>query len=79
MLAKQSFQDFVKKGDYDILCFNEVKVSYEKLLQMNFHKHDLWSENYYQYYQISTAKKGYSGVAIFSKMKPINVKFGLGI
>ena len=32
MLNKQSFQDFIKNGDYDILCFNELKVSYEKLL-----------------------------------------------
>lgn len=35
-------------------------------------------KNYYCYWN-SAQKKGYSGTAIFSKIKPINVKYGIGI
>ncbi len=79
MLNKQSFLDFIKNGDYDIICFNETKLSYERLHEMNFHKHAIWSEAYNQYYSLSVLKKGYSGVAIFSKVKAISIKNGLGM
>ena len=39
---------------------------------------ELILEGYYQYWN-SAEKKGYSGTAIFTKKKPINVSYGLGI
>ena len=46
---------------------------------MNFHKHKVWGDKYYQYYSFSIIKKGYSGVSVFSKMKAISIKYGLGM
>lgn len=39
---------------------------------------ELILEGYYQYWN-SAEKKGYSGTAIFTKKKPINVSYGIGI
>ena len=35
-------------------------------------------DGYYQYWN-SAVKKGYSGTAVFSKIKPENVNYGIGI
>jgi len=34
---------------------------------------------YHSYFSHSKGRKGYSGVAIYSKMKPIKVEYGMGI
>ena len=36
-----------------------------------------FSEGYYSFFN-SAIKKGYSGTAVFSKVKPINVTYGIG-
>jgi len=64
----KGFLDFVKKENPDIICLQEIKANKEqvdlKLSQYPFH---LWH---------SAKKQGYSGTAIFSKVKPINVIYG---
>lgn len=61
-----SLTDFLKKDDPDIICFQEIKA-----LEGDFEYFD----GYYTYLN-SAERKGYSGVAVFSKIKPNYVKKG---
>ena len=62
--------DFFNKIEADIFAIQETKMQEGQL--------ELILEGYYQYWN-SAEKKGYSGTAIFTKKKPINVSYGLGI
>lgn len=61
---KGEFQKFIKNHDPDILCLQETKA------QPNQSPVDL--PEYHEYWH-SAEKKGYSGVAIFTKIKPLEV------
>ena len=61
------FFDYV---DADIFCLQETKIQEG---QVDWNK-----EGYYAYWNYAE-KKGYSGTAIFSKEKPLNVTYGIGI
>lgn len=65
---KKGFKDFFKEIDADIFCIQETKLQENQL--------DLNIENYY-YYINSALKKGYSGTLIYSKIKPLNVIYGI--
>ncbi|NLY43032.1 MAG: exodeoxyribonuclease III [Clostridiaceae bacterium] len=67
---KKGFMDFFKREDADIFCIQETKVQRDQI--------DLKLEGYYQYWNCAE-KKGYSGTAVFSKIKPMNVSYGIGI
>ena len=67
----KGFEDFFTNIDADIFCIQETKMQEEQATNINF-------EGYYKYMN-SAEKKGYSGTAIFTKQKPINVTYGLGI
>lgn len=62
--------DFFKEINADIFAIQETKMQEGQL--------ELILDGYYQYFN-SAEKKGYSGTAIFTKQKPINVSYGLGI
>ena len=66
----KGFEDFFKEIDADIFCIQETKCQEGQV--------DLEFDNYYSFWN-SAEKKGYSGTAIFSKQKPINVTYGIGI
>jgi len=68
---KKGFLDFVKKEDPDILCLQETKAQKEQV--------ELNLEKYLHHYWNSADKRGYSGTAIFSKIKPLNVSYDMGI
>lgn len=70
----KGFQDFFNKIDADIFCLQETKMQEE---QIDDNIKNIF-KNYYSYWN-SAEKKGYSGTAIFSKQKPISVKYGIGI
>jgi exodeoxyribonuclease-3 len=58
----------------DIICLQEIKATEDQVPYL-----DIEMAGYpYQYYFPAT-KKGYSGVAILSKVKPNNIVFGTGI
>ena len=57
----------------DVVCLQEIKAMPEQFDQM------LFNEIGYDCYIHSANKKGYSGVAILSKIKPQNVEYGCGI
>ena len=67
---KKGFMDFFKEVDADILCIQETKCQAGQV--------ELELDGYYQYWNYAE-KKGYSGTAIFSKVKPLSVTYGLGI
>jgi len=65
----KGFMDFFKEIDADIFCIQETKMQEGQL--------DLDLEGYHKYYNYAE-KKGYSGTAIFSKMEPKAVTYGIG-
>ena len=68
--VNKGFADFFKKIDADIFCVQETKCQ-EGQIELEF-------EGYTSYWN-SAEKKGYSGTAIFTKKKPVSVKYGIGI
>jgi len=58
----------------DIVCFQETKVEPE---QLDDSVRNL--KGYYSYFSYSKLRKGYSGVAIYTKIKPEKVEYGMGI
>lgn len=68
---KKGFLEFFKSINADAICLQEVKMTKDQL-------DEKLDENYLQYWN-SAEKKGYSGTLILSKIKPLNVTYGLGI
>ena len=66
----KGFESFFKEIDADIFCIQETKCHPEQI--------DLKFDGYTSYWN-SAEKKGYSGTAIFTKIKPKSVSFGIGI
>lgn len=64
---------WLKAANPDVLCLQETKATPDQVDVKAFE--DLG----YHLYWYSAQKKGYSGVAIFSKMKPKHVEYGCGI
>lgn len=71
---QKGFKEFFQETDSDIFCIQETKMQEN---QIDIEISNLF-KNYYAYWN-SAVKKGYSGTAIFTKKKPINVTYGLGI
>ena len=69
-VLNKGFMDFFKEIDADIFCLQETKMQEGQVT--------LELEGYYQYFN-SAVKKGYSGTAIFTKIKPKKVSYGIGI
>lgn len=66
----KGFTDWLKTDPADIVCLQETKamkdnVDYKKIEELGYHT-----------YWFSAQKKGYSGVAIFTKIKPDNIEYG---
>lgn len=70
-VLKKGFEDFFKTVDADIFCIQETKMQEGQIENFTL-------EGYTQYWN-SAEKKGYSGTAIFTKIKPQNVTYGIGI
>ena len=68
--AGKGFFDFFAAEDADIFCLGETKMQPD---QAQFD-----TPGYHQYWN-SAEKKGYSGVAVFTKQEPLAVRYGLGI
>ena len=68
--AGKTFFDAFHELDADIFCIQESKLQEGQI--------ELYLPGYYDYWNYAE-KKGYSGVAMFTKEKPVNVSYGLGI
>jgi exodeoxyribonuclease-3 len=67
-VLQKGFSAAVKKENPEILCLQEIKAHPEQVDRLlEDYPHHLWNP---------AEKKGYSGTAIFSKIKPLSVKYG---
>ncbi|MGH4119585.1 exodeoxyribonuclease III [Clostridium sp.] len=69
----KGFIDWVLKEQPEILCIQETKI---QEVQISEELKNI--EGYYSYFSCAE-KKGYSGVATYTKQKPISVTYGIGI
>lgn len=69
-ITGKNFYDFINEFNPDILCLQETKIQ-EGQIDLNLSE--------YEQYFFYADKKGYSGTAILSKVKPLNVSYGIGI
>ncbi len=70
---RKNLLEWLKDYNPDIVCFQEIKANEDQFDKSKFT--DLGYHNYW----FSAQKKGYSGVGIITKMKPLNVEYGTGI
>ncbi len=68
VLKKGAFQEFLAKYDPDIICLQETKAK-QGQAEVDFEEYvEIWN---------SAERAGYSGTAIFAKVQPLNVRFGM--
>ncbi len=65
---KGALADFITREDPDVICFQETKAHPDQI--------DLEFPQYHKFWASGT-KKGYSGTAIWTKVEPLNVSYGL--
>lgn len=73
-IMKKDFKKSVEKMDPDVLCLQETKAQVEDVRTVL----SLMSQ-YHVYANSSKERKGYSGTAILTKEKPLNVTYDIGI
>ena len=69
-VINKGFADFFIRNNADIFCIQETKMQEGQL--------DIQFDGYQKYFN-SALKKGYSGTAIFTKKKPEQITYGIGI
>ncbi|WP_110927966.1 exodeoxyribonuclease III [Bacillus massiliglaciei] len=67
--VKKGFIDYFQEVNADIFCLQETKLQEGQIA--------LELDGYHQYWNYAE-KKGYSGTAVFTKRKPLSVKYGVG-
>lgn len=67
-VMKKDFEGIFGAMDTDVLCLQETKMQAGQL--------DYDPEGYYAYYNYAE-KKGYSGTAVYTRIKPLNVTYGI--
>lgn len=66
--------DWLISQNVDIFCLQETKAHPDQL-----ESHILAPDGYTSYFDHSKLRKGYSGVAVYTKVKPEKVEYGMGI
>jgi len=66
----KGFSDVFRQQDADFFCLQETKMQEGQL--------DLKFEGYTSYWNYAD-RKGYSGTAIFTRLEPLSVSYGIGI
>ena len=69
-IVGKGFLEYFKEADADIFSLQETKLQEGQI--------SLAAEGYHQYWNYAE-KKGYSGVAVFTKKEPISVAYGIGV
>jgi exodeoxyribonuclease-3 len=69
----KGFAEWMQQGDFDVVCLQEIKATSDQV--DNYFLDDMK----YHHHWYSAEKKGYSGVATFSRQKPDFVELGCGI
>ncbi len=73
-VSKKGFLEWMQKESPDVLCLQETKAHPDQLGFELTHP-----DGYYAYFSSSSIKKGYSGVVIYTKERPIHSEEGMGI
>jgi exodeoxyribonuclease-3 len=71
--ANKGFFDWLKKQSADVVCLQETKSQEDQLSDPMFRP-----DGHHCFYRDATSKKGYSGVAIYSRREPDEVRTALG-
>ncbi|KRT83152.1 hypothetical protein AMK59_3497 [Oryctes borbonicus] len=69
---KKKGLEYVEHEQPDILCLQEIKCSKDKI------PHELDKYMDYKTYWCPSEKEGYAGVAVFSKVDPLSLEYGIG-
>jgi exodeoxyribonuclease III len=69
---KKGLVDWLKTDPADIICFQETKAEKDNVVHTEF------TSLGFQDYWFSAQKKGYSGVAVLTKIKPDHIQYGTG-
>ena len=72
--ARKGFFQWLAIQKADIVCIQETKAQFDQLKDDS----QFQPEGYYCYY-VDALKKGYSGVAVYSRQKPLKVVPKLGV
>ena len=72
-VINKGFNNFYNDIKADIMCLQETKMQQD---QISMDINDIFKDRYV--YWNSAEKKGYSGTVVISKIKPINVTYGIG-
>ena len=75
-MKDKNFYDFITEEKPSIICFGETKISCPYIDVQEDLKEKIKGYKY-RYWSPCLVKNGYSGTAIFSKKKPINVLYGI--
>ncbi len=67
---KKGFAQFFERVNADVICLQESKITNEELE---------FRPVGYDIYINSAEKKGYAGTLVYTRIKPINVTYGMGI
>ncbi len=68
---RKGFYEFINQHNPDIICIQETKAHPEQVdIDLSDYPYQFWN---------SAEKKGYSGTAVFSKIKPVNIMKGIDI
>lgn len=70
--AKKGFFEWLKTCDVDVVCLQETKAQIDQLSD------EMFSPAGFHCYYFDAVKKGYSGTALYSRIKPDRVTKGLG-
>ncbi|XXG50515.1 hypothetical protein AAC387_Pa02g4511 [Persea americana] len=68
--------ELAKRENFDVLCLQETKLQERDVKDMKQRLIDGYDNSFWT---CSVSKLGYSGTAIISRIKPLSVKYGLGI
>ncbi|MFV1884100.1 MAG: exodeoxyribonuclease III [Balneola sp.] len=69
---RKGLMDWVEKSTPDIICFQELRADIDQVPE------EMKELEYHQAYYVAE-KKGYSGVAIYSKTDPVSITEGIGV
>ncbi|MEA3211542.1 MAG: exodeoxyribonuclease [Chthoniobacter sp.] len=69
-ILKKGFVTFLEAERPEVICLQETRCSEDLVIPQ-------WAAEYATFWNVAE-KKGYSGTAIFTKVKPLQVSFGIG-
>ncbi len=76
--ASKGFFDWFRAQDIDVMCVQETKAQEHQLRGTPELDEQFLPDGYHAYFRDATTKKGYSGVAVYCKREPDEVRTSLG-